>query len=71
METTHTKRHLRNQIRLELVQVDVERPIETERDGDRRDNLSDQPVQVGEAGLGHVKPLFADIVDRFIIDLKR
>jgi hypothetical protein len=39
----------RNQVGLELIQVDVERAIEPEGGSDGRDDLSDKPVQVSEA----------------------
>ena len=42
--------YLRHQVGLELVQVDIQATIETKRRGDARDDLSNQPVQVGEAG---------------------
>lgn len=61
--------HSRNKVSLELVQVDVERAIEPERSGDGRNNLSDQPVQVGETWGGNTKVLLADVVDSFVIDL--
>ena len=38
----------RHQVGLELVQVDVERAIETKRRSDRRNNLSDEAVEVRE-----------------------
>ena len=59
----------RNKVRLELVQVDVEGAVETEGGGDRRDNLSDQPVEVGEARRRDVEPLLANVVNRFVVDL--
>ena len=58
-----------HQVGLELVQVDVQRAIETERRRDRGDNLSDQAVQVREAGLGDVELVLADIEDRLVVDL--
>ena len=59
----------RNQVGLELVQVDVERAVETERSRDRRDDLSDEAVQVGEAGLRNAEVLLADVVDSLVINL--
>ena len=58
-----------DEVGLELVQVDVQRAIETERRRDRGDNLSDQAVQVREAGLGDVELVLADIEDRLVVDL--
>ena len=59
----------RHQVRLELIEIDVQGPVETQRGGDGRDNLSDEPVEVGEARRSDAKPLLADIVDSFIVDL--
>lgn len=39
---------IRNQVGLELVQIDVQSTIETEGRGDGADNLGDQSVQVLE-----------------------
>jgi hypothetical protein len=57
-----------NQVRLELVQIDVEGAVEAERSSNRRDDLSNKPVKVGEAGLGNTKLLLADVVDSFVVD---
>jgi pheromone shutdown protein TraB len=38
---------VRHQVGLELGQVDVQRAVEAERRGERRDDLADQTVQVG------------------------
>ena len=59
----------RNKVRLEFVQVDVEGAVETEGGSDGRDDLSNQPVQVGEARRRDVEPLLADVVDRFVVNL--
>ena len=59
----------RNKVRLEFVQVDVEGAVETEGGSDGRDDLSNQPVQVGEARRRDVEPLLADVVDRFAVNL--
>ena len=39
---------VRNQIGLELIQIDIQSAIETKGRGDRADNLSNQAVQVLE-----------------------
>jgi hypothetical protein len=62
-------KNLRNEISLELVQVNVETAIESERCGDAGDNLGDEPVQVGEARLRNTKVLLADFVDSLVINL--
>lgn len=61
----------RNQVSLELVKIDVQRAIKTERGGDRGDNLSDQPVEVGEARRGDTEPLLADVVNSFVVNHER
>lgn len=60
----------RHQVGLELVQVDVQGAVETERGSDRRDNLSDETVQVGEAWRGDTETLLANVVDGLIVDLR-
>jgi len=60
-----------NQISLEFVQVDVQAAIETEGGSDTRHDLSDQPVEVGEAGGRNTKVLLADIVNCFVINHER
>jgi len=54
---------------LELVQINVERTVETEGRGDGRDDLSDEAVEVREAGRNDTKLLLADIINGFVIDL--
>jgi hypothetical protein len=53
---------------LELSDIDVEGAIETERGGQRRDNLSDETVQVGVGGAFDIERATADIVDGFVIE---
>lgn len=48
---------------LELVQINVEGSIETERSSDRRNDLSDDSVQVLESGRLDTEVLAADVVD--------
>ena len=59
----------RNEVRLELVQVDVQGAVETKRGGDRRHDLRNQAVQVDEAGLRNVELVLADIEDRLVVNL--
>ena len=59
----------RNQVRLELVQVDVQGAVETKRGGDRGHDLGNQAVQVDEAGLRNVELVLADIEDRLVVNL--
>lgn len=60
----------RHQVGLELVEIDVEGASEPERSCDRGDDLGNQPVQVGETWLGHVKVLLADVVNGLIVHLQ-
>jgi hypothetical protein len=59
----------RNQVSLELVQVDIEGAIKAKGRGDGRDDLRNQPVQVCKTGLCDVEAILADIVDSFVINL--
>lgn len=59
-----------HQIRLELVEVNVERTIEPERSRDGRYNLSNQAVKVGEAWLRDTQTLLADVENGFVINLQ-
>lgn len=55
--------NIRNQVGLELVQVDVEGAVESEGGGDGGDDLSDKSIQVGERWGGDAQVTSADIVD--------
>jgi hypothetical protein len=59
---------LRHQVGLELVQVDVERTIETEGCGDRRYDLGNEPVQVGVRRRSNAEVAAADLVDTVMSD---
>lgn len=63
------RRCVRYKVRLELVEVDVERAIETERCRDRRHDLGDKAVKVCERRLGDVEAVLADVVNRLVVDL--
>ena len=60
---------LRNQVSLEFVQIDIQRTIEPKGGSDRRDNLSDKPVEVREAWRCDTEVLLADVVDSHVINL--
>ena len=47
VQTGKARWYSRNQVGLELVQIDVEGTVESEGSGDGGNNLSNQPVQVG------------------------
>jgi len=57
-----------HQVGLELSQINVEGTIESQRSGDGRDDLSNQPVQVGVGRSLDVQVPSADIVDGLIVD---
>ena len=59
---------VRNQVCLELVQVDIQRAVEAEGRGDGRHDLSDQAVQVLERRARDIQVAAADIVDGFVVD---
>jgi hypothetical protein len=61
--------HLRYQVGLELVQVNVEAAIESERSSNTGDDLRDDSVEVGEARRLDVEIPLANVVNRLIIDL--
>ena len=56
-----------HQVGLELVDVDVEGTIESERHSEGRDDLRDQSVQVGVGGSLDVEVSSADVVDGLIV----
>lgn len=62
---------VRHQVRLELIQIDIQRAIEPQRARDRTDDLRDQPVQVLEAGPLDVKVAPADVVHGLVVDQER
>jgi len=57
-----------HQVGLELVQVDVQGTVESERRGDRGDDLSDETVQVLVGGTGDVEVAAANVVDSLVVD---
>jgi hypothetical protein len=57
-----------DQVGLELVEINVERAVETERGSDGRDNLSDQAVEVLVAGALNVEVATANVVDGLVVD---
>jgi hypothetical protein len=60
----------RNEVSLELVQVDIEGTIKAEGRGDRRDNPRNQSVQVCKARLCDIEVVLVDVIDSFIVNLK-
>jgi len=57
-----------NQVGLELVEIDVQSTIETDRSGDRRDNLSNQAVKMLVRRTWDIEVSPANIVDGLIVD---
>lgn len=59
----------RNQVGLELVQINVQRTIESERSGDGGNNLGNKTVQIREAWCSDTQSLLANVVKGFVINL--
>jgi hypothetical protein len=59
---------VRNEIGLELSDINVEGTIESQRSSERRDNLSDESVQVSVSWSFDVEVSSADIVKSFIVE---
>lgn len=57
-----------HQVRLELVQVDIERTIEAQAGGDGADDLSNQAVQVLVIWSRDIKIAAADVIDSLVVD---
>merc|ERR1712112_392232 len=57
-----------NQIGLELVEVDVESTIKSQRGGNRADDLGYQSVKVGVGGPLDIKVSTADVVDCLVVN---
>ena len=58
---------VRDQVGLEFSNIDVQGTIESQRGGQRGNDLSDQSVQVGISGSFNVQVSSADIIDGFVI----
>jgi len=58
---------VRDEVRLELGHVDVERAVEAERRGEGRNDLSDQAVQVGVRRALDVEVAAADVVQGLVV----
>ena len=59
------------QVSLELVQVNVQGAIESERSGNGGDDLGNQTVEIGEARGADTQVLLADVVDSLVVDHER
>jgi hypothetical protein len=60
-----------HKIGLELVQINVERTVESQRRGDGADNLGNQTVEVLVVGPGNVQAATADVVDSLVVNKER
>ena len=58
---------IRNQVGLELVEVNVECSVEPKAGGDGGDDLSDEPVEVGVGWSRDVEVVTTDVVDCLIV----
>jgi len=59
---------VRNQVGLELGDINVKGTIESEGGGQRGDDLGDESVEVGVGGSLDVEVSSADVIDGFVID---
>ena len=62
---------VRDQVGLELGHVDVERAVEAQRGRQRRDDLRDQPIEVGVRGPLDVERTAADVVHGLVVEHDR
>ncbi len=59
---------VRDKIRLELVEIDVQSAVEAKRGRDGGDNLGDEAVEVGIGGRVDVEVAATDVVDGLVVD---
>ena len=64
-------KRVRHEVGLELGDVDVERAVEAERGGERRDDLRHEAVEVGVRRALDVEVAAADVVERLVIHAER
>ena len=57
-----------HKVGLELVQVNVECTIKSQRGGDRADDLSNQTVEVLVVGPRNIQAATTDVVNRLVVD---
>jgi len=58
---------VRDQVSLELGNINVQSTVKSQGSGQRRDNLSDQSVQVGVSWSFDIQISSADVVQGFVI----
>jgi hypothetical protein len=61
---------VRNQVSLELIEIDIERTIESQGGSNRRDNLGNQSVEVFKRRTGNVERLAANVIDCLVVNHK-
>ena len=62
---------IRHQIRLELIQINIQRTIKPQRARNTADNLRDETIQVLERRTLDVEIAATDVVDGFVVDEER
>ncbi len=62
---------VRNQVGLELVQINIQCTIKSERAGNARNYLSNQAVQVLKARSWDIQVATADVVNSLIVNQER
>ena len=62
---------IRDQIGLELCQVNIERAFKAQRGSDGGDNMADETIQVGVAGPFNVEILAANVINGLIVHHER
>ena len=59
---------VRNQVSLELIEINIERTVESQGGSNRRDDLGNQSVEVLKRRTGNVERLAANVIDRLVVN---
>lgn len=59
---------VRDQVGLELVEIDIQSTVEAQARCDGADNLSDKAVEMFITGSGDIQVTVADVVDSFVVN---
>jgi hypothetical protein len=62
---------IRNEIGLEFVQIHIETAVEPQGGCNTGDNLGNESIKICERRRADVKVLFANIVNSFVVHLKK
>jgi len=62
---------VRNQVRLELIQIDIQRAIEPQRTRNGANNLRNKPIQMLKAGSWNIQVTTTDIIHSLIVNEER